>query len=281
MELKPRDVRGISWQVEEDGPARVRLSGKMFFREVAHATLEFRQRVPGEYQVTLAGGVKPGYQRRGLGSAMLAWAEDVARARRATLGEASLMLVVDTAGASAGEAALFSGCGLELAVAEDEMRRDLRAFDEPLPGGIALEPWTAATASHFYAAYVKAFRDRPGFPNWPEERWQVAFAAGPDFRPDISAVAIDGTDAAGFAILWVDGPTGWITQMGVVPGWRGTGLGEALLAHAIAAFAGEGLREAALDVATNNARARALYERTGFRVVRRYESWRKPIIEPD
>ena len=171
----------------------------------------------------------------------------------------------------------LEAAGYTLAVAEDEMRRGTESLSADLGLHLSSLPWSEVAAPLFFHAYFESFRERPGFPGWDEGRWRGAFCSDSDFRPELSRVIVDGPEPAAFAVLWIEDDVGWVTQMGVRPGWRGQGLGEALLRHALSAFAAEGIATAALEVATNNPAARALYERMGFRVVASYRSWRKQL----
>ena len=186
-----------------------------------------------------------------------------------------VLLCIDNSSPDAVAREQLAAAGFDLAVAEDELRRPtLDAPPRELPEGLAFAPWSEAAAPLFFRAYSEAFRERPGFPNWDEARWRASFTDDGDFRPDLSAVVLDGGDPAAFAVLWVEDRTGWVTQMGVRPGWRGKGVGEALLSDALRAFEREGIETAALEVATNNPSARALYERMGFELAASHESWR-------
>jgi ribosomal protein S18 acetylase RimI-like enzyme len=69
-----------------------------------------------------------------------------------------------------------------------------------------------------------------------------------------------------------DRATWYLAHLGVMPGLRGRGIGEALVAHLLAAGLARGFTVAALDVAATNPRAQALYERLGFVVTRERES---------
>ena len=62
--------------------------------------------------------------------------------------------------------------------------------------------------------------------------------------------------------------TEYVADLGVAPEMRGRGVGTALLLHGLEAARTKGQTTYALDVATNNPRAQALYERFGFVVVR-------------
>jgi len=58
---------------------------------------------------------------------------------------------------------------------------------------------------------------------------------------------------------------GAIQNVGVLPAWRGRGLGEALLLLALAGFATAGLARGQLEVTASNDSAIRLYRRLGFR----------------
>ena len=57
---------------------------------------------------------------------------------------------------------------------------------------------------------------------------------------------------------------------------RGHGLGTVLLLSVFAAFADAGLREASLEVASDNPRALRIYERAGMKPGDRLEVFEKP-----
>jgi GNAT superfamily N-acetyltransferase len=222
-------------------------------------------------------------------AALVRWAEvetqtiiQRARAPLAKSGRAPkpspILFCVDNPPDGPATAEALAAARIEFAVGEDEMTRPTgKAPEASFPDGLSLFPWNESMAPHFFRAYSEAFRTRPGFPNWEYSRWQAAFAADQAFRPELSVVVLEGSEPAAFAIIWVEDGTGWITQMGVRPEWRGKGLGEAMISRALSAFAAEGIETAALEVATNNPQARALYERMGFKISSSYRSWRKTL----
>lgn len=61
---------------------------------------------------------------------------------------------------------------------------------------------------------------------------------------------------------------GSIQNLGIAPGWRGRGLGEALLRQALYGFRQAGLNRARLEVTAQNDPAIRLYRRLGFRRVK-------------
>jgi mycothiol synthase len=75
-----------------------------------------------------------------------------------------------------------------------------------------------------------------------------------------------------------DEETGWIHVVGVLPAWRGRGLGLALLRWSFGVLAGAGLRRAALSVdAENTTGAVRLYERAGMQVTQRFQTWERTL----
>jgi mycothiol synthase len=238
-----------------------------------------------EYRAFLDGRVRPECRGRGLGTYILGWMEARASEMLAAFEESRpRVLRIDFFGRGEDAVALFEQHGFQFVFAEDEMRRDL---NQPipvleLPEGLTLVQWTPERVKMFFRVYQDAFRERPGFPNWTEDVWRHNFAGSSEFGADLSLLALDGAEPAGFAICHVEsdeeegsGSGGWIAQMGVRPAWRGRGLGSALLSEAMHRFRSKGLRWAMLEVNTNNPRARRFYERLGFEHRKTYTSFQK------
>ena len=67
--------------------------------------------------------------------------------------------------------------------------------------------------------------------------------------------------------------SGHITQICVSPGVRGTGIGHALLRYSLVTLRDAGCRSASLTVTAANRGAVNLYERVGFRTIRRFSAY--------
>jgi GNAT superfamily N-acetyltransferase len=100
-----------------------------------------------------------------------------------------------------------------------------------------------------------AIRSRPGF--CPGATWLVA-------------AADDGTGLARGCVATIQGVIdesghGGVQNVGVVPEYRGRGIGRALLLKALAGFAAAGVRRAYLEVTARNEPAVRMYRDLGFR----------------
>ena len=118
------------------------------------------------------------------------------------------------------------------------------------------------------AELMCAFRDWWGY----EEPGDAAMRAGVErllADPDTEFL-LAGEPAAGVAQLrfrygvWLDAPDCWLEDLFVREDARGSGLGRALVEAAVERARARGCRRLDLDVAADNAAARALYERMGF-----------------
>jgi mycothiol synthase len=69
---------------------------------------------------------------------------------------------------------------------------------------------------------------------------------------------------------------GEITLVGVLPDWRGRGLGRELLRWGVAFLRQRGVADLTLSVEARNEHALALYERTGFVRVQEWPRWAQP-----
>jgi mycothiol synthase len=221
---------------------------------------------------TMLGMVHPSFRRLGVGSDLLRWARQHAQGR-------PLRVAVEAHSGSTED--LMREHGLVQTFAETVMRHDLRDIPRVgLPAGIRTVPFGAETSHAFYTAYVRSFADRPGFPHPTESEWLGWLREDPDFRPDLSRVALD---EDGEPVGFVTVSRGWVDQVGVVPQRRGAGLGAHLTVRSLTAIAASGADEAWLCVNVDNPTARELYEKLGFTVYgtrARYAQPSAAVVQP-
>jgi hypothetical protein len=94
-----------------------------------------------------------------------------------------------------------------------------------------------------------------------------------DLDPERSRIAWRDERAIGLAMLAVRGERAWVGGMGVAAEARRGGVGEQLMRALLDSAREAGVERVQLEVLEPNTRARALYEKLGFRTFRRLEVW--------
>jgi mycothiol synthase len=113
---------------------------------------------------------------------------------------------------------------------------------------------------------------------WRENRDDPASG----FDPTLWFIAEANHEMCGFAIgreiEEEEHKVGWVSLVGVLPPWRGRGIGEALLRHSLCIFQDRGLSKAALNVDVDNATgALRLYEKVGMTRRPAFTIWSKDL----
>jgi len=177
--------------------------------------------------------------------------------------------------------ASYAEQGYRLAFVEEVMSCDLsHPLSHPvLPFDVSYFTWTSERAHDFFTVYAAAFRERPGFPGWSEAEWVQWTSDDPDFRPNLSFLAVVQGQTVGFITNAeeMNAQHGFIIQVGVHPQWRGQGLGAALISRSLQAWKEAGKKSVLLDVNVNNPGALHLYQQLGFVVVRRRAKFTRRI----
>jgi GNAT superfamily N-acetyltransferase len=151
-----------------------------------------------------------------------------------------------------------------------------------LPAGFAWTPWHAGHLDRHATAKLDSFRGEPDsrvFPCLgdyhgclrlmadiarhdgflPGATWLITFAGHDDEGP-CDCGTIQGIEQN---LRW-----GAIQNVGIVPEFRGLGLGRALVLKSLAGFHAARMRRVYLEVTAENAAAVGLYRSLGFRVTR-------------
>ena len=147
-----------------------------------------------------------------------------------------------------------------------------------LPPGIELGGYRLDDADLLRTALNEAFAKDPFFHDATPSHFREFYLHARGFDPALWLLAWDGAELAGFVLAFPehlgDPALGWIESLGVRPGWRGCGLGAALLHEAFRHLHARGLRVVGLGVdASNETGALRLYERVGMHAVRRGDNW--------
>ena len=161
-----------------------------------------------------------------------------------------------------------------------------------LPIGFAWIAWHADLCDMHAMVKYECFRDDLDgvvFPNLRDpdgcRRLMREIVERPGFRPEATWLISHGAKFVGTVQGVSDrAGTGCIQNLGVIPGYRGQGLGWALLLQAMHGFRRFGLANVRLEVTAKNEQAVRLYRRAGFRfrktLYRTVDATTYPLAEP-
>jgi mycothiol synthase len=157
--------------------------------------------------------------------------------------------------------------------------------DLPLPEGVEVRPAKPGHYRKIWDAAGEAFQDHWGASEWRDE-WFQQWQEKSYFNPELFQVAWDGDEVAGMVLNYIHEEEnseygrkrGYTEEISVRRPWRKKGLARALIAKSFKVLKDHGMTEAALAVdAENISGALKLYEDMGFRTVKRYTTYRKPL----
>ncbi len=114
--------------------------------------------------------------------------------------------------------------------------------------------------NHAYADYY--------LPIWMDTAQFQQMCEAEDVDLQASVVAMDGDAPVGIALLARRGDRGWVSGVGVRPGWRRQGIARQLLRQVQTKARQLGLRILRLEVLFQNVAGAALYQQLGFRYER-------------
>jgi ribosomal protein S18 acetylase RimI-like enzyme len=158
--------------------------------------------------------------------------------------------------------------------------------EAPMPAGLVVRTPRPEEYRKVWEASVEAFRDHWGAIEQPEEEYQ-SWQKDPYFDPTLWRVGWDGDEVAGMVLSFIN--TGENREYNRLRGYtenictrrpyRRKGLARSLLVQSLQALKERGMQDAALGVdAESLTGATRLYESVGFRVVRRWHTYRKPFL---
>lgn len=248
------------------------------------ALLSSRHRSPGRVVHRVEIWTFNPWRRRGVGSALVAWAEERCCEIKAagTFGSAGEPHFVSggVEHRSAAGVAFAEAHGYERIRYAFEMRRplDVPIADVPLPPGIELRPVREEDHRRIFDANAEAFLDHWEAAERTDDDFRLLFAE-PALDTSIWAVAWAGDEVAGASINWIDPEEnerlgfdmGWLGQVSVRRPWRRQGVGAAVITASLRTLRDRGMSAAGLGVdAENPTGALALYEKLGFE---RHMTW--------
>jgi len=217
--------------------------------------------------------VLPAHRGRGIGTRLLAWSEEAARAAGM---DAAAQEVSDNDRVAI---ALLEAHGYErewdswtfVIVLEREPPPPL------LPDGYALRAFVRGEDDRVvYDTIQRAFGEWPDYTGSQFEDWAATTLDRPGFEAELLSVCERDDEVAGALLLIEAGDECWIDQVAVAREHRGHGLGRALITHAFGQTWRRGARTCALGTDSRTG-ARGLYEHVGMHMRRSYGEYRKAL----
>ncbi len=168
------------------------------------------------------------------------------------------------------------------------VRPDLENIpDLVLAEGIEIRPVLPEHYQKINDASKEAFRDEWGFS--PENEPSVEqWLEDPNFDPSLWRVAWEGDQVVGMVLSFINKQEnqeynrkrGWTENICVRRPWRKRGIAKTLIAASLRAIKERGMEEATLGVDTENlSGALQLYESMGYRSIKRFSIYRKPLVQ--
>ncbi len=258
---------------------------------VGYVRVEWFQEASGQRIYTQVAFLKPGWRRKGLGTAMLAWAEARLRQIAATHpDDGPKLLDRFTPGTAIGLTALLQQAGYQPARYGISMvRPDLENIAEnPLPAGLEVRPVLPEHYRQIWDADVEAFRDHWGYTPPTEERYQEWLNDKTIFTPELWKIAwdVEKNEVAGQVRGFINQHEneqfnrlrGYCEFISTRRPWRKRGVASALISLTLKEFKARGMTESALGAdAENTSGAVKVYFDNGFREVSRATLYRKAI----
>jgi ribosomal protein S18 acetylase RimI-like enzyme len=236
----------------------------------------------GGYRVDLYGGVDPSFVGRGIGRAVLGWQiERAAEIHKAVAPDAEWTLEVAMNLADGRAIRLYERLGFTVARYFFEMLAPARiGIEAPIPAGLRVITYDPSYERALYDAHMEAFSDHWGYQRRDFEPWTGFTTRSELFRPELSRIAFDGDEIAGYVLAYddADPDRAYVGQVGTRRPWRRRGLAGGLLADVLGAAARAGKGHVYLGVdADSPTGAVGVYERVGFEVEARAVAYRKPL----
>jgi GNAT superfamily N-acetyltransferase len=256
-------------------------------RIVGYARVWWRDQTDGTRVVMSQCFLEPAARGRGIGAAMLAWAEGRMESMHAALGDRPAdRRITYTWSDDRGGALLLGRNGWQQGLHGYDMSRRLDEVPEalPLPEGFEIRQLGRDDAPAVWDALVEAFADHrdEGIRTDADRR---QFAEDPELDPSLWVVVLHGSEiAAGATNLLADSPAapdgriGRINSVFTRRAWRRRGLARVVTAGSLALLRNRGatIAELSVDGANPNG-AMALYESLGFRAHAEDTEWVKPF----
>jgi len=256
---------------------------------IAVAMVYWETKARGDWIYNTTGYTVPEWRGKGIGSAMLRHNESRLRTiAQQHPGDVPKYIQRMATESQQDLATLLSHDGYEVVRYHYDM---VRSIDMPLPiakmpVGLEVRPVRVEDYRKIWEANQEAFAGNWWHSPATEEEY-VYWLDSPWFNPDLWIVAWEGDQVAGMVLNYINTDEnienqlkrGYTEEICVRSPWRQRGLARSLLVQSINMFKNMDFEETALGVdASNESGALILYESVGYRVVRRWLIFSKPLV---
>jgi len=237
-------------------------------------------------RVWVFGRVHPQHRGKGIGSALMDWAEErgkltIPKAPK----DARVFLSVGTEAKTEAAKTLFVNRGYQYVRSFYDMEIDLKAAPPApeFPAGHSVRTFVPGQDERLvYETLEAGFADHWGFMPHPFEDFMHNLVNRKDFDPTLWFIGMAGDQVTGVALCTpktTDGPDrAWVDELCVLRPFRRQGVALALLRHAFGEVHRRGIAKAGLGVDTESLTgALRLYERAGMRPVEQFDRYEKDL----
>jgi mycothiol synthase len=263
-EASVRESFGDPYREYERGSVGLFLDGAL----VGYGLLTTRAAAEPRHKMRYSGSIHPSFRGKGLGDALLEWAESAARPLHdERFPGKPLDLGSGCVSGNAAAVALHVAHGFRSARVFQRMIRDLSELPAftPLPDGVRAETFSMRSSEDARLIRNDAFKDHWGSVPVSPAQWAHMRASG-SFRAAYSFVAYEGDEPLGILLSHDHGDDLYVAVVGTRARGRKRGIASALLSLALSQAWADGFATASLSVdADSRTGAVAVYERAGFR----------------
>lgn len=261
-------------------PQRNMLFAEIGDQVIGYTTTEWWTEQDGTWLYLHEEFVVPDWRGRGIEQAMLKWMEQRLRAVAAghpTQGKAVLGANATTAEQARRQLLLREDYQEVFSMLEMEFTAWDQLPHTPVPAGFVVKHAEPEQYRALWDALQAAYHGRSMFMTATEEDYE-AFEHDPTHDPSLELVAWDNDQIAGMVFVRMDRGHGVIDECNVGHAYRRRGLAKALMVQGLRLLEARGASMVRLHVRKHNETgAQQLYERLGFRVLKEFGRFRKPL----
>jgi mycothiol synthase len=253
---------------------------EMAGRVAGYSRISGWQEQDGAWLHLCLGWLLPEWRGRGIGTAMLRWAEDRCRAVAGEHpAEGRRLFGANASSTERDTTALLRNAGYSPVFSLVEMAlEDLHRLPElSMPAGFTLRPAMPEQYRAIWASIQEAYSASTEHQVATESEYRAYFGK-PNLDPTLWQVAWDGEQLAGQVLCEILKGRGEVAEVSVRGPWRGRGLARALLVRGLHALRERGVRAVRIHTRADNRYGSVrLYESVGFRPLKHYVRYRKPM----